>query len=134
MLLLDTCALIWVANGDPIAPAALRAVNRAVAAGELFLSPVSAWEMGALASRGKLELEVPVEAYVARIFSRPGIQIAPLTPEIAVRASSLPGRFHADPADRLLVATALVLGLRLMTRDQKILAYGAQGYLPVAGC
>lgn len=62
------------------------------------------------------------------------LQVAPLTPEIGVRASYLPGRFHPDPADRLLVATALTLGLRLMTRDKRLLAYGAAGHLPVVAC
>ena len=60
--------------------------------------------------------------------------MAPLSPEIAVRASFLPGQIHEDPVDRLLVATAVVMGLRLMTRDRRILDYGRAGYLPVVRC
>lgn len=134
MILLDTCALIWIVNGDPVAPAALSAAERAFKAGGLYLSPVSAWEIGALVSRGRLKLDVSVETYVDRIFTRAGVQIAALTPEIAVRSSSLPGDFHGDPADRMLVATAMVMGLRLMTRDRRILDYGAQGHLSVISC
>ena len=105
MILLDTCALLWIVNGDPLSPTeALRAINQARNADELFLSPVSAWEIGILAQRGKVTLDVSAENYISRAFSRPGIQIAPLTPEIAVRASYLPGEFHSDPADRLLIA------------------------------
>jgi len=134
MILLDTCALIWIVNKDPIAPAALTAAERAFHRGELFLSPVSAWEIGALASRGRLKLGVSAEVYVERAFTLPGVQLAPLTPQIAVRSSSLPGNFHSDPADCLLVATALTMGLKLMTRDRRILAYGAQGHLSVMAC
>lgn len=134
MILLDTCALIWIVNKDPIAPAALAAAERAFHRGELFLSPVSAWEIGALASRGRLKLGVSAEVYVERAFTLPGVQLAALTPQIAVRSSCLPGNFHSDPADCLLVATALTMGLKLMTRDRRILAYGAQGHLSVMAC
>ena len=134
MILLDTCALIWTMNKDPLLPAALRAIERAARAGELYLSPVSAWEIGTLVTRGRLVLDVSAEVYVSRAFSRPGIQIAALTPEIAVRSSSLPGSLHGDPADRMLVATAMVMGLRLMTRDRRILDYGAAGHLPLIRC
>jgi PIN domain nuclease of toxin-antitoxin system len=134
MILLDTCALIWIVNKDPITPAARTAVERAFRAGDLYLSPVSAWEIGMLAGRGRLKLDCPAEAYVARAFTQPGVRIASLTPEIAVRSSSLPGELHGDPVDRMLVATAIVMGLKLMTRDRKILQYGAEGHLPVIGC
>jgi len=134
MLLLDTCALIWMANGDPFLPAALRALRKAAERGELFLSPVSAWEIGVLASRRRLELQVPARVYVEQVFSRPEIQVAPLTPEIAVQASYLPGQFHSDPADRLIVSTAMVMGLQVMTRDRRILDYGAKGHVPVMAC
>jgi PIN domain nuclease of toxin-antitoxin system len=134
MILLDTCALIWIANKDPIAPAALAAVDRAFKTGELYLSPVSAWEIGALVSRGRLRLAVSAEVYVNEVFTRPGVQTAALTPEIAVRSSHLPANFHGDPADRMLVATAIVMGLKLVTRDRRILEYGAQGHVPVIKC
>jgi PIN domain nuclease of toxin-antitoxin system len=134
MILLDTCALIWIVNNDPVLPAALAAVARAIRAGELYLSPVSAWEIGTLVTRGRLVLDVSAEVYVSRAFSRPGVQIAALTPEIAVRSSHLPGSMHGDPADRMLIATAMVMGLKLMTRDRCILDYAAQGHLPAMAC
>ena len=134
MILLDTCALIWIVNNDPVLPAALAAIARAIRAGELYLSPVSAWEIGLLVTRGRLVLDVSAEVWVSRAFSRPGVQIAALTPEIAVRSSHLPGTLHGDPADRMLVATAMVMGLKLMTRDRRILDYAAQGHLSVSPC
>ncbi len=113
---------------------ALKSIRRAAKAGELFLSPVSAWEIGILVSQGRLSLGIPADVYVARAFSRPGVRIAALSPQIAVRSSSLPGSFHADPADRMLVSTALLLGLKLVTRDNRMLAYGAQGHISVLSC
>ena len=134
MILLDTCALIWIVNNDPVLPAALTAVERAVRAAELYLSPVTAWEIGTLVTRGRLVLDVSAEVYVSRAFSRPGVQIAALTPEIAVRSSHLPGTLHGDPADRMLIATAMLMGLKLMTRDRRILDYAAQGHLSASPC
>jgi PIN domain nuclease of toxin-antitoxin system len=134
MILLDTCALIWIVNNDPVLPAALAAVERAVKARELYLSPVSAWEIGTLVTCGRLVLDVSAEVYVSRVFSRPGVQIAALTPEIAVRSSHLPGTLHGDPADRMLIATAMLMGLKLMTRDRRILDYAAQGRLSAVPC
>lgn len=117
-----------------MAPEAAREIQRAAESGELYCSPVSAWEVGVLASRGRLKLGLPAEAWVERAFTRPEVRIAPLSHDLAVRASYLPGTLHPDPADRLLVATALGMGLRLVTRDARLIAYGGQGYLPVLAC
>jgi PIN domain nuclease of toxin-antitoxin system len=134
MILLDTCALIWIMNKGPVLPAALSAIEGAARAGELYASPVSAWEIGILVTRRRLVLDVSAEVYVDRAFSRPGVRIAALTPEIAVRSSHLPGTLHGDPADRMLIATAMLMGLKLMTRDRRILDYAAQGHLSAMAC
>jgi PIN domain nuclease of toxin-antitoxin system len=134
VILLDTCALLWTVNGDPLSSEALKAIEKARKAGDLFLSPVSAWEIGILAQRGKVLFGVSAESYVSRAFTRPGVQVAALTPEIAVRASYLPGQFHSDPADRLLISTAILMGLMLVTRDREILRYAGQGHLSALRC
>jgi PIN domain nuclease of toxin-antitoxin system len=134
MLLLDTCALLWTVNRDPLAADARKAISQAASTGALYLSPVSAWEIGLLVRRGRLELGIPVESYVERVFRLPGVRIAALTPEIAVRSSYLPGDLHEDPADRMLVSTAIIMGLKLVTRDKRLLDYGARGFLAVMGC
>lgn len=100
----------------------------------MYLSPVSAWEIGMLVRRGRLDLEEPAEAWVARVFRRPDAQIALLTPEIAIRSCFLAGDFHADPADRFIIATAIEMGLKLITRDERMLRYGRQGYASVMPC
>ena len=134
MLLLDTCALIWVAQGSSISQAARTAIGKALRESKLYLSPISAWEIGILVRRGKLTLDMPVEVFVNEFFSRPGISIAALTPEIAVRSSFLPDGLPNDPADRILAATAATIGARLVTRDQRLLEYGAKGFVPVMAC
>ena len=134
MLLLDTCALIWTVNDEAVAPQARKSIARAALAGELYLSPVSAWEIGLLVRRGKLRLAISAEKYVERAFRLPGTRVAPLTPEVAVRSSYLPGDLHSDPADRLLISTALEMGLRLVTRDERLLAYGESGFAAVLAC
>ena len=134
MILLDTCALLWSANQEPLSPAAVQALSQATAASALYLSPVSAWEIGVLASRGRISLHLPADQYVAKVFSQPGVRVAGLTPEIAVKSSSLPGNLHPDPADRLLISTARVMGLTLVTRDRRILAYGGRGHVAVLAC
>jgi PIN domain nuclease of toxin-antitoxin system len=134
MLLLDTCALLWTVNRDPLRVDARKAISRAASAGALYLSLVSAWEIGLLVRRGRLELGISAETYIERAFRLPGVRIAALTPEIAVRSSYLPGNLHEDPVDRTLVSTAIIMGLKLITRDQRLLDYGAQGFLAVMAC
>ncbi len=134
MILLDTCALLWSANQEPLSPTAVKALSQATAASALYLSPVSAWEIGVLASRGRISLHLPADKYVAKVFSQPGVRVAGLTPEIAVESSSLPGNLHSDPADRLLISTARAMGLTLVTRDRRILEYGRAGHVAVLAC
>jgi PIN domain nuclease of toxin-antitoxin system len=134
VILLDTCALIWSAENVSISPEASAEIARCAAKSQLYLSSVSAWEVGMAVRRKRLELQMPVESWVARVFSHPSVQIAPLTPEIAIRSCFLAGEFHADPVDRFLVATAIEMGLQLITRDAHILSYGRQGYVSVMAC
>jgi PIN domain nuclease of toxin-antitoxin system len=68
------------------------------------------------------------------LLAKPGIYLTPLAPDAAIEAAALPGRLHRDPADRLLIATARDLGVPLVTRDVRILAYAAQGHLDAIPC
>ncbi|MCS6931201.1 MAG: type II toxin-antitoxin system VapC family toxin [Acetobacteraceae bacterium] len=128
-VLLDTCAVIWLANGDPMEPAALAAVEHARRRQGVFVSPVSAWEVGLLSrprpGRGPaLRFDPDPQAWFARVMAAPGVKEARLTPRVAIAASWLPGEFHGDPADRLIVATAREMGVPVVTRDRAVLGYG----------
>lgn len=142
-VLLDTCALIWLANGDALAPAARRAINRAGAAagaaGGVLVSPVSAWEIGLLARRNRARANAEAflpepQGWFARAAAGPGVRVTALTPFIAIASAFLPGDLHQDPGDRLLAATARALGVPLVTRDRALLAYAEAGHIEAIAC
>jgi PIN domain nuclease of toxin-antitoxin system len=117
-LLLDTH--IWVRS--QLAPERLsHRVTRALndPRNELWISPVSTWEIVLLCERGRLKLADGPEAWIQTALTRSPLREAPLTHEIALATRSI-GLPHRDPADRLLAATALVLGLTLVTADRTL--------------
>jgi PIN domain nuclease of toxin-antitoxin system len=138
-VLLDTCAVIWLANGDPMLPQAMLAIRAAGFAQAIHVSPISAWEIGLLSRprpnrSAELHFQPDPKAWFARFMSGPGIREASFTPDIAIEASHLPGELHGDPADRLIIATARHFGLPVITRDRKIIAYGETGFVGVIPC
>ena len=136
-LLLDTHALVWTAAGT-LESAAADAIVAAAQTGGVLVSSVSAWELGLLArpraGAPRLRLAPTPEAWFETLLAQGGFTEAPLTIDIALAASRLPGDFHHDPADRLLVATARELDIPLVTRDRRILDYGEAGHLRTIPC
>ena len=138
-VLLDTCAVIWLANGDRLRQQAADAIVAAGLSGGILVSPVSAWEVGLLARPRGRDHAPPQflpdpKAWFARVMAGPGIRPAPFTPEIAIDASHLPGDVHGDPADQMIVATARQLGIPVVTRDSRILAYARCGHVSAIRC
>jgi len=134
-LLLDTCAVIWMTEKAPLAPAAIEALRasneRAVIT---FISPITAWEISILSSRGRVQMLIKPERWFANLFEVPGVRLADMPPEILIASSYLPGDPPRDPADRIIVATARDLGATLITRDRALLGYGEQGHVNVVEC
>jgi PIN domain nuclease of toxin-antitoxin system len=134
-ILLDTCAVIWVAQGEGLSKAAQAELaaelnqNR-----EIYVSPITAWEIGILAARGRLALRMRPVAWFNEFLRLPGITLAPMPPDVLIASSHLPGGPPNDPADRIIVATAREYGYRLMTRDGKIAGYASEGHLDVSLC
>ena len=89
----------------------------------LAVSAISCWEVGQKVEQGKLSLQLPLDEWFAAATSHPTIRMIDLSPAIALASTRLPGEFHKDPADRMIVATARALDLVLMTADEKILNY-----------
>lgn len=120
MIVLDTHAALWW----PTAPGKLgRAARRACErADRIGISAITFWELGILSLRGRIKLGIPVAEWMREVLSGPRIEALPVTPEIAVLAAGL--GMHADPADRLITATALHHRCRLVTRDESIRAAG----------
>lgn len=138
-VLLDTCAVIWLANGDRLREQAMEAIVAAGQARGIYISPVSAWEIGLLSRPRNHRASVPQflpdpKVWFARVMAGPGIRSAPFTPEIAIDASYLPGEVHGDPADAMIVATARQLGIPVVTRDSRILAYARRGHIAAIRC
>ncbi len=134
MLLLDTHAVLWLDSGAPMSDASRAAIEAAARRGEVLVSPVSAWEIGLLAAKGRIALDLEPRRWFARFLGLPGVRLVPLTPDAAILSSFLPGGLHNDPADRLLVATAVVLAATLVTRDARILAYADTGHVAALAC
>jgi PIN domain nuclease of toxin-antitoxin system len=135
-ILLDTCAVIWLANAEPLPAPVIETFRRASRAGGIFVSIASAWEIGLL-SRPKPNRRLAPDFLPdpkTWFLSGPGIQATPITADIAIDASYLPGDFHPDPMDRLIVATARHLGLPVVTSDRRIIAYAQAGHVTVIPC
>jgi PIN domain nuclease of toxin-antitoxin system len=95
----------------------------------LFISVLSVWEVALLVEKKRVKLDRSLDAWLDLSFTLWEIQLMPLTRNIAVEATRLPGELHRDPADRILAATARVEDLTLVTHDRALLAYARQGYL-----
>lgn len=133
-LLLDTCALLWAFNGTNLDAAIEARIDEAAAEGTLFLSPISAWEVGVLVAKNRISLTLPAEKWITRAFETTGVSVVPLTPDVLVQSSFLPGELHGDPADRMIIATARAHDLTIVTRDRLILAYAEKGNVAALPC
>jgi PIN domain nuclease of toxin-antitoxin system len=123
LILLDTHIWVWWADHSPRLDAAHRAVIQAAQGGGLGVSIISCWEVAKLVEVGRLSLAVSVGDWIDTAIALPGVRLLALTPQIAVESTHLPGSFHRDSADQILVATARVHGVPFLTLDAKILAY-----------
>ncbi len=121
--LLDTHAWIWLFEGSSEFPPKTEQLLKDSGNAPLVISAISPWEVAKKSSIGKIRLSMPLREWVVSSTANPGIRICPLTPEISVESNSLPGKFHNDPADQIIVATARIFDLTLITCDKNILSY-----------
>ncbi len=122
MLFLDTQAMIWLVEGvDRLGRRSRHVIDRSMAQAGVAVATICFWEMMLLVRKHRLVLDVPVDQWRLRILGL-GIQEVALTGDMAIAAAQLDG-FHADPADRIIAATANVLDGTLVTADQRILAW-----------
>ena len=121
--LLDTCALIWLGMGGGDLSANAR--RRISVASSLHYSSISAWELARLQKEGKVVIPNDPDGFIADLTEQYGMSAIPPVDEIMLRAADLPD-FHKDPADRIIIATALVHDLTIVTGDGKFPQYGGR--------
>lgn len=126
LIVLDTHALVWWVSDQrnllgPAARAAITKFEKREAT--LLVSAISAWEIAVLVSKSRLMLSMDVEEWLDHVASLPAIRFIPVDRLTSVQSIRLPGEFHPDPADRIIVATARRLNVALVTGDQKIRDY-----------
>lgn len=132
--LLDTCAAIWIAAGE-ISDDTADALNAARNSGLLtYVSPITAWEIGMLACKGRFKSQYTAQGWFARLMSTADTALAELTPKVLIESSFLPGSPPRDPADRIIAATAREYGFTVMTRDGSLLNYADDGHLSALAC
>lgn len=125
MILLDTHALVWwVSEPDKLPVKARRLLDAALKTGDqVFVSSISLWEIAMLVSRKRLAFTIDVGDWIASVEALPFLAFVPVDNRIAVRAVDLQDFPHRDPADRMIVATALRLGATLITADTRLRRY-----------
>jgi PIN domain nuclease of toxin-antitoxin system len=129
-ILLDTHVWIWYINGSKnINKATHKIITTALHNNEAYLAAISLWEISMLKKKKRIILEMPCLEWINKSIELTHVRIVSLTPAIAVESAHLPGQFHDDPTDRMIVASARVEGLAVVTRDKQILAYSQHKYL-----
>ena len=125
MIVLDTHALIWWVNDDTrLSPTAKVAIEDAlVGNGRVLVSAISAWELALLVQRGRIALAMELDEWLRAVESIEGVSLVPISAQIAAQSVNLPGEFHKDPADRMIVALAREQNAPLITADEKIQGY-----------
>jgi PIN domain nuclease of toxin-antitoxin system len=112
-------------------PSLLKEISKRIAMREILVSEISLWEIAMLQSKGRIQISEPLESWLEKSINAPGIRAINLSPKIIAESVNLPGDFHSDPSDRLIVASARVYGATLITQDQQIQKYGKNGYIKV---
>ena len=124
MILLDTHTWLWLLH-DPtqLSESAQRVIEEAESNNSILVSSISVWEIAVKHSLKKLELPLPINEWFELAQKQPGTTIEPLLPIDAIESANLPGEFHKDPADRILVAIARKYDVPIISCDNKILSY-----------
>lgn len=122
-------------NGDPLSPESRAAITAAQTQNTgVFVSPISAWEIGILSARNRIQLAQDPEVWFDKLLALPGVRLAPMPPRILIGSNFLPGSPPRDPADRLIAATARAYGHTLVTRNGELTSYANAGHIDLITC
>lgn len=129
-LLLDTCALLWLANGAEMS----KESRTAVASRNLHVSPISVWEVANLVRKSRIAFTLPVASWFRQATGKMAASMPQLSVDILANSCALPGSPPDDPADRIIIATARETDLTIVTRDRLILEYARAGHVRAMAC
>jgi PIN domain nuclease of toxin-antitoxin system len=122
--LLDTHVWVHYINATPgLRPETIHRIDLARSSGSVFVSVISIWEIALLVRLRRLALHSSVQYWTEQALALPGTSLLAFTPQIAIDSVDLPDPMHKDPSDRILVSTARIERLTLLTRDRHILAF-----------
>jgi PIN domain nuclease of toxin-antitoxin system len=123
MLLMDTHIWFWSLTEPARLSRTALGVIQKTKTDQRTIASISIWEFAMMVARGRIEIKMTAEQWLDYAIHKTGLRVLDLTPKVAIESCELPGDFHRDPADRIIVATARVNGATLVTKDQKILDY-----------
>ena len=124
-LVLDSHVFVWwLSDSRRLSRGQLRALSKIGPDNPAHLSDVSLWEIATLVQLGRIRLKMPLREWLDSALEPPWVELHAISPGVAAEVASLPDSFHRDPGDRIIVATARVLGATLLTQDESIIASG----------
>lgn len=129
-IILDTHIWIWLLEQpDILSDTIIAKINQAGREKRVLIGAISLWEVSLLAEKKRIIFKEDTLTWLHKALLHPGVVLCPLTANIAAQAYKLPGRFHGDPADRMIVATSKIENALLITRDEEILRYAKDGHI-----
>jgi PIN domain nuclease of toxin-antitoxin system len=123
MILLDTHTWIWSHSATKLLSDNVKNLIKNTQTDQRAIASISIWEFAMMVSKGRINVKIDPKRWLDNAVGSSGLQVIELTSEIAVESCNLPGDFHKDPADRIIVATARTHNLTLLTKDKKIIEY-----------
>ncbi len=123
MLLLDTHTWIWSYSATRLLSDKVKKLIKKTPTDQRCIASISIWEFAMMVTKGRINVKVDPKRWLDNAINNTGLKVIEVSPEIAMESCSLPGHFHKDPADRIIVATARVHNLALATKDRKIVEY-----------
>ena len=134
-MLLDTCAALWMTKDQPLSDAAVHELDRAFDLDQtIFVCPITVWEVGLQMAKGRMTVATTTQLWYESLTSTRGIAFSDLSPLVLLASTQLPAFDNRDPADCIIIATAREFGMRIVTRDRKILDYADKGHVMALAC
>ena len=134
-VLLDTCAAIWLVNGDPISAEGRAAIAAAQTENlGIYILPMTAWEITTLAAKNRLQLTLSPEAWFDALLGLARVRLAAMPPKVLIASAALPGMPPRDPVDRIIAATGRAFGYSIVTRNGELMSYARAGHIDAITC